>query len=99
MAKKSLFDCKNQSILSNKKIEDIQKPTSEATEEQVSEELDEQIRGHLSCLIVESALRSSSKRKRKGSAKKENPVYSRNHPQNIVQTLDLESAMEVSGFT
>ena len=74
LAKKSLFDCKNQSILSNKKIEDIQKPTSEATKEQVSEELDEQIRGPLSCLIVESALRSSSKRKRKGSAKKENPV-------------------------
>jgi len=57
-----------------KKNENMQKPTSEAIKEQVSEELDEQVPGCVSCLIVDSALRSSSKRKRKGSAKKENPV-------------------------
>ena len=57
-----------------KKIENMQKPTSKAIKEQVSEELDEQIPGRVSCLIITSALKSSCKRKRKGSAKKENPV-------------------------
>ena len=48
----------------------MQKPTSQAVKEQVSEELDDQLPGHVSDLVVESAQKTSSKRKRRGSAKK-----------------------------
>ena len=51
---------------------EMQKPTSEAIKEQVSLELDEQLPGQVSELVVESALKTGSKRKRKGSAKRRN---------------------------
>ena len=60
----------------------MQKPTSEAIREQVSEELDEQLPGQVSDLVVESALRTSSKRKRRASKRK--PSLNKEPPHKIL---------------
>ena len=54
---------KNKTETQKRKLLAMQKPTSEAIKEQVSEELDEQLPDHESGLVVESALKTSSKRK------------------------------------
>ena len=77
----------------------MQIPTSEAIKEQVSEELDEQLPGQVSELVVESALKASSKRKRNRSAKKKNQSNKGTTQQNVVHSSNLEFAEEVSGLT
>ena len=66
----------------------MQKPTSEAIKERVSEELDEQLPDHVSGLVVESALKTSSKRKRRAAAKKKNRSNQGTTPQNVVLNQD-----------
>ena len=62
----------------------MQKPTLQAIKEQVSEELDEQLLGQVSEFIVDSALRTSSKRKRRGANKKKNQSNKGTTPNNSV---------------
>ena len=75
----------------------MQKPTSKAIKEQVSEELDEQLPDHVSGLVVESALKTSSKRKRRAAAKKKNRSKQGTTQQPIAQENDFVE--EVSGLT
>ena len=56
---------KKKNTSSKEKLAIMQIPTSEAIREQVSEELDEQLPGQVLDLVGESALRPSSKRKRR----------------------------------
>ena len=69
----------------------MQIPTLEAIKEQMSEELDEQLPGHVSDLVIGSALKTSSKRKRRVSAKK-NQLKQGTSPKKIVHKPNLESA-------
>ena len=52
-----------------RKIQDMRKPTSVAIKEQVSKEVAEQLPDQVSGLVVETALKTSSKKKRKCLAK------------------------------
>ena len=76
----------------------MQKPTSEAIREQVSEELGGQLPVQVSDLVVECARRTSSKRKRRATKKKTQSQQGTT-PQNSVQTTNMESVEEVSGLT
>ena len=77
----------------------MQKPTSEAIKEQVSEELDKRLPDQVSGLVVESALKTSSKRKRRAAAKKKNRSKQGTTQQNVAQNQDTEFIEEVSGLT
>ena len=77
----------------------MQKPTSEAIKERVSEELDEQLPDHVSGLVVESAIKTSSKRKRRAAAKKKNRSNIGTTHQNVVQNQETEFVEEVSSLT
>ena len=77
----------------------MQKPTPEAIKEQVSEELDEHLPSHVLGLVVESALKTSSKKKRRVAAKRKNRSTQGTTPQNTVQNSEAEYVEEVSGFT
>ena len=48
-----------------RKLQDMQKPTSEAIKEQVSNEVAELLPDQISGLVVEAALKTSSKNKKK----------------------------------
>ena len=77
----------------------MQKPISEAIKEQVSEELDECLPDQVSGLVVESALKTSSKRKRRAAAKKKNRSKQGTALQNVAQNQDTDFIEEVSGLT
>ena len=59
--KKVAATIKNKTETQKKKLLKMQKPTSEAIKQQVSEELDERLPDQVSGLVVESALKTSSK--------------------------------------
>ena len=85
--------------MQKKKLLAMQKPTSEAIKEQVSEEQDERLPDQVSGLVVESALKTSSKRKRRAAAKKKNQSKQGTTLQNVVQKQDTDYIEEVSGLT
>ena len=97
--KKVAATIKNKTETQKKKLLKMQKPTSEAIKEQVSEELDEQLPDHVSGLVVESALKTSSKRKRRAAAKKKNRSIQGTTPQNVVRNQETEFVEEVSSLT
>ena len=82
-----------------KKLEAMQKPTSQAIKEQVSKELDDQLPDHVSGLVVESALKTSSKRKRRAAAKKKNQSNKGTTQQIVVRNQETEFVEEVSSLT
>ena len=90
---------KNKTEIQKKKLLKMQKPTSEAIKEQVSEELDNQLPDQVSGLVVESALKTSSKRKRRAAAKKKNRSNQGTTPQNVVRNQATEFVEEVSSLT
>ena len=82
---------KTRNVQENQKLIIKQKPTSQAIKKQVSEELDEQV----SELVVESALKTSFKRKRKGSSKKN---QSKKKPPLKILFVNLIWSMQTKNF-
>ena len=97
--KKVNANIKGKTDQQKKKLEAMQKPTSQAIKEQVSEELDDQLPDHVSGLVVESALKTSSKRKRRAAAKKKNRSNIGTTHQNVVRNQETEFVEEVSSLT
>ena len=76
------------------KLVKMQKPTSQAISEQVLEALDKQLPGQVPELVVASALRTSSKRKRRGANTKKHQSNKGTTSDNSVRIPTLESALE-----
>ena len=93
--KKVAANIKNKTEVQKKKLLKMQKPTSEAIKEQVSEELDNQLPDQVSGLVVESALKISSKRKRRAAAKKKNRSKQGTTQQTIAQETDFVEKCQV----